>query len=60
MQDHTRIKTKEEARQYGIDWQHEIAPKQMSYAEIISWQGILRHLARKFGLVREFRENGIL
>jgi hypothetical protein len=55
------IKTKSEARQYAIDWQH-FASKtySISYGEIIEWAEYFRILAEKFNLKTEFKENGII
>lgn len=61
------IKTKEEARQYAIDWQHwvseqnEMGEKPTLYqSDLVEWQNIFVKLAKRFGLTREFRENGII
>ena len=54
------IKTKGEARDKAIEWQHEASRKNMSYGELNFWQSYFRKLADKFHLVREFKENGII
>ena len=54
------ITTKEQARQYGIDYQQMASLKDLSYGEIINFQNNLSALAKKFGLIREFKENGII
>ena len=54
------IKTKEQARQYGIDWQTWASDKNLSYGELILFQNKLSELAEKFDLVEEFQENGII
>lgn len=54
------IKTKEEARQQAIDWQRYASRKNLSYGEIAEWSGYFETLGRKFGLIREFKENGII
>lgn len=54
------IKTKEEARQAAIDWQHKQANKSLSYGELAEYAGQFRNLGKRFGLLREFKENGIL
>lgn len=53
-------KTKDEARQYAIDWQNWQAEHSMSYGELADWQGVFSTLADKFDLVEEFKENGII
>lgn len=54
------IKTKEQARQYGIDYQNWASNKDLSYGEVLHFQNKLSTLAKKFGLVKEFKENGII
>ena len=54
------IKTKEEARQHAIDWQHKQSERSMNYVEVEYWNTHFSNLAKKFHLVREFKENGII
>jgi len=54
------IKTKDEARQYAIDYQQKVSSCNFSYAELIEQQNELIKLAKKFGLIKEFKENGII
>jgi predicted nucleic acid-binding Zn-ribbon protein len=54
------IKTKEEARQVGIEFQNWASEQNLSYGELSSYQNKLHKIAKRFGLIREFRENGIL
>lgn len=54
------IKTKEEARQYAIEWQQWASDNNLSYSELESWGNYFRKLAEKFSLVRELKENGII
>jgi len=54
------IKTKDEARQYAIDYQQKVSSCNFSYGELIKQQEELYTLAKKFNLVREFKENGII
>lgn len=54
------IKTKEEARQYAIDWQKWQASQKLSYGELHEWQCYFSRLGVKYGLMREFKENGII
>lgn len=62
-----KAQTKEEARQYAIDWQYwftkqnEIGKEPTLYQnDLIEWQTALETLADKFDLLEEFKENGIL
>ena len=54
------IKTKEQARQYGIDYQNWASNQDLSYGELIHFQNKLSTIAEKFDLVEEFQENGII
>lgn len=54
------IKTKEEARQYAIDWQNWAAEQNLSWSEVIEWENIFYILGKKFNLTKEFKENGII
>lgn len=54
------IKSKGEAQQIAIDWQNWQSKKSLSYGEFGEWIFFFEALARKFHLVREFRENGII
>jgi hypothetical protein len=54
------IKTKEQAREYAIDFQNRIAIKKLSYKELFVYQNKLIKLAKKFQLIEEFQENGII
>lgn len=53
-------KTKEEARQYAIDWQNWVSEQHLSWEEISKWESEMEDIAIKFDLVEEFRENGII
>ena len=54
------IKTKEQARQYGVDYQHWASEKNLSYLELLHFQSKLEKLAKKFDLIEEFKENGLI
>jgi len=54
------VKTKEEARQIAIDWQHKQSKQSISYMELSQWQKYFIRLAKKFNLTDEFKENGII
>lgn len=56
----TLIKTKAEARQKAIDWQLWSSEQNLSYAEFSQWQVYFKSLAKKFNLVKEFKENCII
>lgn len=51
---------KEEARQEAINWQHEFNQHNYSYSELADWSDYFVKLGRRFGLLKEFRENAII
>lgn len=54
------LKNKNSVREFAIQWQTEAAEHNYSYGELAIYQDMFLRLARRFGLVREFRENGII
>ncbi len=54
------VKTKEEAKQYAIDWQNWVSEQNLSYGEMMVWQTIFEKVANEFDLREEFEENGII
>jgi len=54
------IKTKEEARQYVIDYQSWASNQSLSMGELADYGNRFYRLGRKFGLTKEFKENGII
>jgi hypothetical protein len=54
------IKTKEQARQRAIKHQKWASERNLSYAQVLFFQDKLVKLGRKFGLIREFKENGLI
>lgn len=51
---------KEHARQIAIDWQLNFCNTSHSWKYCADWQYRFEQIGRKYGLLREFRENGIL
>lgn len=51
---------KEAARRKAREWQEKFAENNYSYTELIKWYAYFVHLGKKYGLLREFRENGLL
>lgn len=54
------ITSAEEAREHAIEWQHWAGEQNLSYGELAEWQAHFEKLANRFGLMEEFKENGIL
>ena len=51
---------KEAARAKAIEWQEWFATTSMSWGELADWQAYFTRLAKRYGLVREFKENAII
>ena len=51
---------KERTRQLAIYWQMASSENSLSWEGCIIADGYFRRLARRYGLVREFRENAII
>lgn len=51
---------KEAARDAAIEWQYNMESHHYSYGELADWQDYFTRLGRRYGLLREFRENGII
>jgi len=54
------IKTKAEARSKAIDWQHWVSEQNLSYSELAEWTAYFIDIAKRFNLVGEFKENGLI
>lgn len=52
-------KRKESVRQEAIDWQLEASEQDLSYGELAEIGNFFYKLGKRFGLLREFRENAI-
>lgn len=52
-------RAKENAREKAIDWQLEASEKDYSYGDLANFRVYFYELGRRYGLLREFRENGI-
>lgn len=50
---------KENARQIAIDWQAKQAKTAMTYGELAETGDYFYRLGKRYGLLGEFRENGI-
>lgn len=53
-------KRKQAAREKAIAWQSEFAGRNYSYGELAECQAYFTRLGKRFGLTREFQENGII
>ena len=55
----TYAERKEAARQEAIDWQLDFGNHNYSYSELADYQDHFRSLGKRYGLLKEFRENAI-
>ena len=55
----TYAEKKENLRNFAIEWQQDSAENNLSWKEMIYWQDWFEQMGRQFGLLNEFRENGI-
>lgn len=53
-------KGKEAARAAAQEWQARFENRSMTWGELAEWQDHFTRLGRKYGLLREFAENGII
>lgn len=51
---------KEKARQEAIDWQTMASCNDLSYSELADYGEYFTKKARRYGLLKEFRENCII
>lgn len=50
---------KAKIRDFAIDWQNDFPNHDYSYSELIAFTDMFTKLGKKYGLLTEFRENGI-
>ena len=53
-------RAKERARNVAIEWQLDFGNHDYSYGELVDYGNYFEGLAKRYGLVKEFRENGII
>lgn len=51
---------KQKAREQAIEWQQIASNKNLYYSELAEYNKYFTKLAKKFGLIKEFKENGII
>lgn len=51
---------KEKMREKAIEWQHDFGNHNYSYQELNKCQNYFRKKAKIYGLIKEFKENGII
>lgn len=50
---------KEEIRQQAIDWQLDFGNHNYSYYDLMVWGDYFYKMGKRYGLLEEFKENGI-
>lgn len=50
---------KEKARELAVQWQHDFANNNYSWLELANFTNYFTRLGKRYGLLKEFRENGI-
>lgn len=53
-------RAKARVRNEAIRWQNDFENHDYTYADLVYWEDYFRRLAERYGLVREFEENGII
>jgi hypothetical protein len=53
-------KRKAEAREEAIFWQQDFDKHNYTWYELIQWQARFETLAKRYGLIEEFKQNGII
>lgn len=53
-------KGKENTRNEAMDWQADFTNHNYSYSELAYFSTYFETKARRYGLIKEFRENGII
>lgn len=53
-------KRKEKLRDEAIQWSYDTSEREMSYYDLMVEQSYFYEQGKRYGLIREFRENGIL
>ncbi len=51
---------KEEIRQRAIEWQKDFEKQDYCWGDLIIYQEYFEDLGKRYGLLKEFRENGII
>lgn len=56
----TYQRAKERVRDKAIEWQTTFNEHSYSYGELANWGEYFKRLGRRYGLLTEFKENGII
>lgn len=50
---------KEQVRDFAAEWQEEFSENRYTWADVAAYADMFSRLGRRWGLLREFRENGL-
>lgn len=53
-------KAKEKIRELAIEWQNDFCNHNYSWGELAFYSGFFEEQGRRYGLLKEFRENGVI
>lgn len=56
----TYAEKKEQIRQQAMDWQSDFCNHNYSYGELAFYSVYFEKMGRRYGLIKEFRENAII
>lgn len=51
---------KERVRDMAIEWQSDFENHNYSYGELMEYSNMFERLGKRYGLIKEFKENGII
>jgi len=51
---------KEKAREKAIEWQLNFGNNNYSYYDLMLWENYFYKIGKRYGLLKEFKENGII
>ena len=51
---------KNNAREIAIKWQNDFNNHNFSYSELVQFQDYFTKISKRYGLVKEFKENGLI
>ena len=51
---------KNQLREFAMDWQNDFENHNYSWSELAYWGDYFYKMGKKYGLLKEFRENGVI